>query len=1155
MLELFRAEAEGQTQTLSEGLVALETDPNPGALLAEMMRAAHSLKGAARIVGLLPAESVAHVMEDVFVAAQDGAVTLGPAQVDDLLVAVDFLTKLRTLQEHEIESWKASVTGEVAVLEARLKGLLESDSAATSQSQRVLAKQREAIQAKEHAESEVPPENAADTTSWEPVPESPVSLATPAIAGGDNRDNALESGEFSLMGLFREELLKHSTKLAECIRLSDEAHDPLHAGDQGLGKRDIALQQEMIHAAAAIKASAQIVEFVEVQELAGSMEQGLTRWKAAGLDLAAQRATLVRMALQFLQEIAKCKDADMGALVEKKRAAMTEVAHRLRTPQTDSRPSESNPASAKAPSKVAAPASATTSPAPIPVRAPPSIVQALKVKATAAAGAPSRQEAVGSQQHPHHAAGPQSIAAQHLNRISTETRDTHSREVAAAMAPRNEATVRISADLLSSLTGLAAEILVGARQLEPLAARLTAFRQEQIRLASLLARIQSGMVTSEGVKMGLTPGEQSANGLVQEANGTEEQSYYSGREKGTSYVPSFTSATSAPSQGTFSPESAAWFAAEGKMDGVGGMPGNTITSMGEGTAFLPPLPGFPGSHDSGSAHNFSSGASASASVSSVSTAASADSSALGAPINMRGPRGYLIAELTRTMNANNEILAAWMQEFQVYMHRFGNTADRLYQDALATRMRPFGDGTHGFPRLVRDLARQLGKKVRMQILGEETKVDREILEKLEAPLTHLIRNALDHGFETPEERLALGKSEEGMLRLEARHRGGVLVVTLTDDGHGININSLRAKVVERGLETAEVVSRLSEAEVMEFLFLPGFSTAEKVTDVSGRGIGLDVVRHVVQVAGGSVNVHAKENAGCTFQISVPITRSVIKALLVRVADEPYALPLARIDKTARVRQSELGSMEGRLYLNCAYYGNVGLVSAQEIFKLPANLPPQASADVNIVVISDRMNRYGLVVDEFIGARDLVVRPLDARLGKVPDISAASVMDDGKIALVVDVDDVVRSIDSMLSGGGLRKVHQAEAIAAPKARRILVVDDSFTVREVERRLLESHGYTVEVAVDGMEGWNAVRSSNFDLLITDVDMPRMTGIDLVRNIKEDNRLKQLPVMIVSYKDRDADRKEGFEAGADYYFPKSSFHDARLVNAVEDLIGKAV
>jgi two-component system sensor histidine kinase and response regulator WspE len=308
---------------------------------------------------------------------------------------------------------------------------------------------------------------------------------------------------------------------------------------------------------------------------------------------------------------------------------------------------------------------------------------------------------------------------------------------------------------------------------------------------------------------------------------------------------------------------------------------------------------------------------------------------------------------------------------------------------------------------------------------------------------------------------------------------------------------------------------------------------------------------MVNEVGGSVRVHSELGRGTTFQLQLPLTLSVLRALLVEVAGESYAFPLARVDRVLKLAPSELDVVEGRPFVS--FDGrNIGLIPAQQPLGLPA--PTGASSELSVVVVSDRLNRYGIVVDCLLGERELVVRPLDGRLGKVPDLSAAAILDDGSPTLIVDVDDLVRSVDHVLGGSkpSLLLASAAEADARP-IKRILVVDDSITVREVERRLLVNQGYAVDVAVDGMDGWNRVRATRYDLVISDVDMPRMNGIELVSRIKGDPQLRELPVVIVSYKDREEDRVRGLTAGANYYLTKSSFQDDSLVRAVRDLIGE--
>jgi two-component system, chemotaxis family, sensor histidine kinase and response regulator WspE len=514
-----------------------------------------------------------------------------------------------------------------------------------------------------------------------------------------------------------------------------------------------------------------------------------------------------------------------------------------------------------------------------------------------------------------------------------------------------------------------------------------------------------------------------------------------------------------------------------------------------------------------------------------------------------------------------ELLAKSRAEASQDLYRLGETVEaieefarvsedvssRLHHEVLASRMRPLADGIRAFPRLVRDLARELGKQAKFEVVGETTGVDRDILDRLEAPLNHLIRNALDHGIEMPDARRAVGKSATGTIRLEARHRAGMLQIIVVDDGRGIDLERLRTKVVERGLTTAAIASRLTETELLDFLFLPGFSTKEQVTEVSGRGVGLDVVQSMVHAVRGSVRIASRPGAGTRFVLQLPITVSVIRALLVEIGGEPYAFPLSRIDRIFMLDRNDLRELEGKQHVMLEDQP-VGLVEATRIFDLSSDHTPREGERLPVVIASDRSHRFGVVVERFLGERDLRVSPLDTRLGKVPNINSSSMLENGWPVLIIDVEDLIRSIDNLLTGRRLGKLAAQESerpVRAPK--RILIVDDSVTVRELERQLLENRGYVVDIAVDGVDGWNAVRSAHYDLVVSDIDMPRMDGIQLVEHIKADVRLRVIPVVIVSYKDREEDRIRGLDAGANFYLTKSSFHDKTFLTTVADLIGE--
>jgi two-component system sensor histidine kinase and response regulator WspE len=506
----------------------------------------------------------------------------------------------------------------------------------------------------------------------------------------------------------------------------------------------------------------------------------------------------------------------------------------------------------------------------------------------------------------------------------------------------------------------------------------------------------------------------------------------------------------------------------------------------------------------------------------------------------------------RLLAESQQLLVEKNAELDEFAWQASQRAQVLYDTALACRMRPFADVLTGQVRMVRDLGRSLGKQVRLEIEGEKTQVDRDVLEKLEAPLTHLLRNAVDHGIESPEQRLLAGKPAEGLIRLRASHQAGLLVLQLSDDGNGVDLEKVRRSIVERQLSPADTAAQLSEEELLTFLFLPGFSLRDTVTEVSGRGVGLDAVQHMVRQLRGAVVLEQTAGEGSRFHLEVPLTLSVVRSLVVEVGEEAYAFPLAHIERMCDLEPADIVQVEGRQHF--WHEGrHVGLVAASQLLQRPASQGSQQT--LKVVVIRERDAIYGIAVERFIGERTLVVLPLDERLGKVQDISAGALLDDGSVVLIVDVEDMLRSVDKLLNTGRLERIarHSNQVVAAAR-KRVLVVDDSLTVRELQRKLLLNRGYDVAVAVDGMDGWNALRSEDFDLLITDIDMPRMDGIELVSLLRRDNRLQSLPVMVVSYKDREEDRRRGLDAGADYYLAKASFHDDALLDAVVELIGGA-
>ncbi|TWU30822.1 hybrid sensor histidine kinase/response regulator [Novipirellula artificiosorum] len=523
---------------------------------------------------------------------------------------------------------------------------------------------------------------------------------------------------------------------------------------------------------------------------------------------------------------------------------------------------------------------------------------------------------------------------------------------------------------------------------------------------------------------------------------------------------------------------------------------------------------------------------------------------IGGPGTTTGESDLVRNELQRIHAATDEILQQHAGRLERAIWRSERTSTALYQQVVGSRMRPFVEGTQSFPRMIRDLSKALGKQVSFTVLGQSVAVDRDILRKLEAPLNHLLRNCVDHGIENPEERRTAGKSETGKVTLEARHHAGMLTIEVRDDGRGIDVDSLRDKLVQRNLAARSMAEQFSHAEVFEFLFLPGFSTANEVTEVSGRGVGLDVVRSMVQDVSGTVRVESKLGAGTTFTLRLPVTLSVIRAALAEIAGELYAFPLAKLHRIERVPIGAISPVQGRLQFTLDQT-SVGLVRGTEILNLSDN--SQAEDSLCVVVIGQVQHLCGIAVDKFIGEQDLVVRPLDPRLGKVPHVSAAAVTEEGDPLLILDVEDLLNSMGQLLGEGRMRGMTSLATHDKKAVPKVLVVDDSIVVRETQRQLLTAMGCEVDVAVDGRDGWHALQAKAYDLVVSDIDMPRMNGIELIRTIRQDPRFVDLPIIIVSYKDRDDDRLQGFEAGANAYLTKGSFHDDSFTRTVTDLIGE--
>ena len=476
--------------------------------------------------------------------------------------------------------------------------------------------------------------------------------------------------------------------------------------------------------------------------------------------------------------------------------------------------------------------------------------------------------------------------------------------------------------------------------------------------------------------------------------------------------------------------------------------------------------------------------------------------------------------------------------------------DDLQNGIRSVRMLPIATLFDLCPRMVRDLAHSLSKDIVLEVQGQEAEVDRQALELMKDPLTHLLRNAVDHGIEPPEERLAAGKPRHGTIRLCAEQRGNNLVLTVSDDGRGINVDAVRRASIERGLFPAEKMAELSEREVVEMIFYSGLSTAERATDVSGRGVGMDVVRKNLEQLHGLIQVETRPGVGTSFILMLPLTLTTSQVLLVRVAGETVALPMINVERILHVSVTKVGSIEGR----SAIYAEgrpMPLVSLANVLKLPEveqSLPPDAK--IPVVILSVAEKRIALRVGGFLSTQQVVLKSLGGQLRRVRNVAGAAILGDGQLVTVLNVSDLMKSFQ----GKSIASLGSPIVTKEVRRSRVLLADDSITTRTLEKHILENAGYEVLTAADGQEAWELISQNEKrlpDLVVSDVNMPRMDGFVLTQSIKGDSSYARVPVVLVTSLESPQDRLHGMEAGADAYIVKSTFDQKELLETIERLI----
>jgi two-component system chemotaxis sensor kinase CheA len=475
--------------------------------------------------------------------------------------------------------------------------------------------------------------------------------------------------------------------------------------------------------------------------------------------------------------------------------------------------------------------------------------------------------------------------------------------------------------------------------------------------------------------------------------------------------------------------------------------------------------------------------------------------------------------------------------------------DELEEEVKRARMLPLNTITGPFARMVRDLAGEAGTEAVLRIVGGDTELDKQVLELIKDPLIHLLRNAVDHGIEPPQQREAQGKPRKGVITLTAEQLGKDVVICVSDDGAGLDLEAIREALSRLTAGPSQV---LSEAELVESIFNVGVSTKPIITDISGRGVGLDVVRRNVEALHGRIDVDWTPGAGATFTLTLPLALTSSRGLLVRVSGQVFAIPLNVVEHITSVSPQEIELLEGHDTLR--YHGQpLTLVRLNDVLGLPPIDLPREDERTLAVILAAAERRMAFAVDELVGEQEVVIKGLGKQLTRVGGIAGATVMGSGEVVLILNAADLIKlamrgerpSVLDSLARVALTKATRAQ-------RRILIVDDSITTRTLEKNILEAAGYTVQLATDGEEALSAIASSGVpDLIVADIIMPRLDGFDLTRQIKEDPGTAHVPVILVTSLDSPEDKVRGIEAGADAYITKSSFDQGNLLETIEQLI----
>ncbi|GAK55732.1 cheA signal transduction histidine kinases [Candidatus Vecturithrix granuli] len=471
--------------------------------------------------------------------------------------------------------------------------------------------------------------------------------------------------------------------------------------------------------------------------------------------------------------------------------------------------------------------------------------------------------------------------------------------------------------------------------------------------------------------------------------------------------------------------------------------------------------------------------------------------------------------------------------------------NELYEDVLTMRMLPLSVLFDTFPRAIRDMARYFQKSVDLRISGEDTMLDKKIIECLNAPFIHILRNCIDHGIETPDERIALGKSQTGLISIAASQRSGRIKIEITDDGRGIQVEKLKQRAIQRGMLSEEKVQTLKPEELIDLVFLPRLSTSDMITDISGRGMGMDIVKVSLEQLKGGIDLISQAGKGTSCILTLPATLTTIRSLIISSGQKLFAIPMNAIQETLQVAAHEIIQVVGheaiRLRNQIIY-----IVALGNVLGLKHGAMKEGKQSF-IVIVHANGKRVGLIVDEILDEQDVVVKQLPPHLQHAKTIAGATISSDNTIILILHVPEIVE----LVKHATVDAQKSQTTVQTPLPSNILIVDDSANTGDIEKQILQAYGYQVDVVHDGIQALEQLERRSYDLIVTDIEMPRMDGFTFVEQIRELPHYADIPVVIVTSLERESDKMRGMRVGAKAYITKGDFEQKSFIDTIKSLV----